>query len=74
MGMEKINFFWYLRTISRLALPGYFSDAIFYILHDLILHQTALNYLDLLPGVRRQPFSPEYAKKEFINGSFQVRE
>lgn len=31
MGMEKINFFWYLKTISLLALLGYFAGAIVYI-------------------------------------------
>lgn len=38
MGMEKITFFWYLRKISWLALIGFFSGAIIYILQDLILH------------------------------------
>jgi Na+/H+ antiporter NhaD/arsenite permease-like protein len=38
MGMEKINFFWYLKKISWLALIGFFSGAIVYILQDLILH------------------------------------
>ncbi len=38
MGMEKINFFWYLKNISWLALIGFFSGAIVYILQDLILH------------------------------------
>ena len=32
MGMEKINFFWYVRKISWLALIGYFAGAFFYIL------------------------------------------
>ena len=32
MGMEKIDFFWYLKKISWLALIGFFSGAIFYIL------------------------------------------
>lgn len=32
MGMEKINFVWYLKKISILALLGYFSGAIAYIL------------------------------------------
>ncbi|MGB8194098.1 MAG: sodium:proton antiporter NhaD [Chitinophagaceae bacterium] len=32
MGMEKINFFWYLKKISLLALTGYFSGAAIYIL------------------------------------------
>jgi Na+/H+ antiporter NhaD/arsenite permease-like protein len=37
MGMEKISFFWYLKRISLLALLGYFSGAIVYILqHELL--------------------------------------
>lgn len=32
MGMEKITFFWYLKKITALALAGYFSGALFYIL------------------------------------------
>lgn len=37
MGMEKINFFWYLKKISLLALLGYFAGAIAYILQHQIL-------------------------------------
>jgi len=32
MGIEKIDFIWYLKRISWLALAGYFSGAIVYIL------------------------------------------
>lgn len=32
MGMERINFFWYLKKISLLALMGYFSGAGMYML------------------------------------------
>lgn len=32
MGMENINFFWYIKKISWLALLGYFAGAFFYIL------------------------------------------
>ncbi|MFO0417384.1 MAG: sodium:proton antiporter NhaD [Pseudomonadota bacterium] len=32
MGLEKINFFWYLRTISLLALIGYLSGAAVFVL------------------------------------------
>lgn len=36
MGMEKINFFWYLKRISWLALLGFFAGALIYILqHEL---------------------------------------
>jgi Na+/H+ antiporter NhaD/arsenite permease-like protein len=38
MGMEKIDFFWYLKNISWLALIGFFSGAFVYILQDLVLH------------------------------------
>jgi Na+/H+ antiporter NhaD/arsenite permease-like protein len=38
MGMEKINFFWYLKNISWLALIGFFSGAFIYILQGLIFH------------------------------------
>jgi Na+/H+ antiporter NhaD/arsenite permease-like protein len=38
MGMEKINFFWYLKNISWLALIGFFSGAFIYILQDFIFH------------------------------------
>jgi Na+/H+ antiporter NhaD/arsenite permease-like protein len=31
MGLEKINFFWYAKKISVLALLGYFGGAIWYI-------------------------------------------
>ena len=32
MGMEKINFVWYVKNISVLALIGYFAGAVIYIL------------------------------------------
>ena len=31
MGMERIDFFWYLRYISLLALLGYLAGAVVYI-------------------------------------------
>ena len=37
MGLGNINFFWYLKKISWLALIGFFSGAAVYILQDLIL-------------------------------------
>lgn len=37
MGMEKINFFWYLKKISLLALLGYFAGAITYIVQHQML-------------------------------------
>lgn len=38
MGMEKINFFWYLKKISWLALIGYFSGALIYLLQYSLIH------------------------------------
>ncbi|MHB9056735.1 MAG: sodium:proton antiporter NhaD [Paludibacteraceae bacterium] len=38
MGMEKINFFWYVKKISWLALIGYFAGAFMYILQDWLIH------------------------------------
>jgi Na+/H+ antiporter NhaD/arsenite permease-like protein len=32
MGIEKIDFIWYLKRISWLALIGYFAGAVVYIL------------------------------------------
>jgi len=37
MGMEKINFFWYFRKISLIALLGYFAGAVAYILQHKLL-------------------------------------
>ncbi|MDX2432538.1 MAG: sodium:proton antiporter, partial [Bacteroides sp.] len=38
MGMEKIDFIWYLKKISLLALLGYVAGAAVYYLQALILH------------------------------------
>jgi Na+/H+ antiporter NhaD/arsenite permease-like protein len=38
MGMEKIDFIWYLRRISALALVGYFSGALVYIAQYQLFH------------------------------------
>ena len=38
MGMEKIDFIWYLRKISLLALLGYVAGAAVYYVQSLILH------------------------------------
>lgn len=38
MGMEKINFFWYVKKISWIALIGYFAGAFFYILEYYFTH------------------------------------
>jgi Na+/H+ antiporter NhaD/arsenite permease-like protein len=38
MGMEKVTFFWYLKKISWLALVGYFSGILIYLLQYNLLH------------------------------------
>jgi Na+/H+ antiporter NhaD/arsenite permease-like protein len=38
MGMEKIDFIWYLKKISFIALLGYFGGALAYILQHYLLH------------------------------------
>jgi hypothetical protein len=37
MGIEKIDFFWYLKTIGWLAALGYFARAGVYILQEYLL-------------------------------------
>jgi Na+/H+ antiporter NhaD/arsenite permease-like protein len=38
MGMENIHFFWYLKRISWLALIGYFSGILVYLLQYSLIH------------------------------------
>jgi NhaD family Na+/H+ antiporter len=38
MGLEKIDFIWYMKKISLLALLGYFGGAIFYIFQYQLTH------------------------------------
>lgn len=38
MGMEKIDFIWYLKKISILALAGYFSGALVYYVQSMLIH------------------------------------
>jgi Na+/H+ antiporter NhaD/arsenite permease-like protein len=38
MGLEKIDFIWYVKKISGLALLGYFAGAIFYIVEYNLVH------------------------------------
>jgi Na+/H+ antiporter NhaD/arsenite permease-like protein len=37
MGLEKINFFWYVRTISFLAVMGYLSGAAIFVIQKALL-------------------------------------
>jgi Na+/H+ antiporter NhaD/arsenite permease-like protein len=38
MGLEKIQFFWYVRKISGLALAGYLAGALTYLLQYRLMH------------------------------------
>lgn len=38
MGMEKLDFFWYIRKISWLALAGYFAGAMVYIVIEKLFY------------------------------------
>jgi Na+/H+ antiporter NhaD/arsenite permease-like protein len=38
MGMEKIDFFWYLKRISALAISGYLAGAATYLIQNMIFH------------------------------------
>jgi hypothetical protein len=38
MGMAKIDFFWYLKKITPLALLGYFAGAGAYLLQMFLMH------------------------------------
>jgi Na+/H+ antiporter NhaD/arsenite permease-like protein len=47
MGMEKIDFIWYLKKISLLALAGYIAGAIVFILMDVTLFEQVAWLRDL---------------------------
>lgn len=38
MGLEKIHFFWYVKKISGLALVGYFTGAVVYLVEYQLIH------------------------------------
>jgi hypothetical protein len=38
MGLEKIDFVWYLKKISLLALLGYLAGAVLYVLQYQLSH------------------------------------
>ena len=37
MGIEKVNFFWYLRNISWLALLGFFAGLITFVIQQSVI-------------------------------------
>jgi hypothetical protein len=39
MGMEKIDFIWYLKKITLLAFAGYIAGALVFILMDVTLFE-----------------------------------
>ncbi|MEO0334583.1 MAG: hypothetical protein AAF223_23415, partial [Bacteroidota bacterium] len=54
MGIEKINFMWYVRKVSFLALMGYVAGAITFIIqHEIITHGVSAERLaDLTVGIQ----------------------
>jgi hypothetical protein len=38
MGIEKIQFIWYMRRIAWLAMLGYFAGAIVYVVQFKLMH------------------------------------
>jgi Na+/H+ antiporter NhaD/arsenite permease-like protein len=42
MGMEKINFMWYLRKMSGLALIGYIAGALVFLLQQQVVSNKAM--------------------------------
>jgi hypothetical protein len=38
LGLEKIDFVWYMRRISLLALMGYLAGALVYVVQYRLLH------------------------------------
>ncbi len=55
MGMEKIDFIWYLKKITPYALLGYLAGAGVYILMDKLIFSadaaTALSAVSVIPGI-----------------------
>ena len=47
MGMEKIDFIWYLKKITLLALAGYIAGAIIFVLMDITLFEKVAFLRDL---------------------------
>ena len=48
MGMEKIDFIWYLKKISLLALAGYLAGAVVFVLMDVTLFENIAWFRDLV--------------------------
>ena len=47
MGMEKIDFIWYLKKITLLAFAGYIAGAIVFVLMDVTLFEKVAFLRDL---------------------------
>lgn len=56
MGLEKIDFIWYMRRITPLALLGYFAGVGVYLLTEWITGDYSGAFFDLLPESIRQIF------------------
>lgn len=51
MGMEKIDFIWYLKKISLLGLAGFLAGAIVYILMDITIFEKIPAFRDMMVSV-----------------------
>jgi hypothetical protein len=56
MGLEKIDFLWYLRRITPLAILGYFAGVGTYLLVEFVTGDYAGAFLDNLAEPLRQIF------------------
>jgi Na+/H+ antiporter NhaD/arsenite permease-like protein len=54
MGLEKIDFVWYVKRITPLALLGYFSGVGVYLLTEYVMNDYAGAFLEILPDPIRQ--------------------
>lgn len=54
MGLEKIDFLWYLRRITPIAILGYFAGVGVYLLVEFLTGDYAGAFLDVLPESIRQ--------------------
>jgi Na+/H+ antiporter NhaD/arsenite permease-like protein len=54
MGLEKIDFVWYMKRITPLALLGYFAGVGTYLLTEYLMEDYAGAFFDILPESLRQ--------------------
>lgn len=67
MGMEKINFFWYLKKISLLAIVGYLAGAGAFILQE---ESGILHFGEEVPEVNLTLTNPQEVKNYMLSNEF----